>query len=161
MERVTLDTNILPADDLIAAVPSDGFEFGVVSVTDRELRASVALVPPSSVSRVPETLVLGESVLGGAVLGGPGDGDCLERVLRIVGDGSFPSLGQRELLTEGQRHQLRDAMILCAHVRAKRHIFVTNDERGFVRGGRREQLEHAFATRIMTRGEFLSKYAEK
>jgi len=38
--KVTLDTNILPADDLIASVPSGRFEFSIVSVTDREMGGS-------------------------------------------------------------------------------------------------------------------------
>jgi len=35
--KVTLDTNVLPADELIASVPPGLFEFSIVSVTDREM----------------------------------------------------------------------------------------------------------------------------
>jgi hypothetical protein len=155
---VTLDTNILPAEDLLAAVPSGDFEFAVVSVTDREVEASTGLVAPSSVNRVPETAVWGESIWDDAVWGGPSEGDCLERALVIIGDGSFPPPNRRDTLTDGERRQLRDAMIFCAHVRAQRQIFVTDDSRGFVRGGRRQQLEKSFGTRIMTRNEFISDF---
>lgn len=161
MISVTLDTNILPADAVVAAVPSSDFEFAVVSVTDRELGASTNLAASSSVSRVPETGVWGESVWGVAVWGRPCEGECLEQALVIIGDGSFPSSNCRETLTDGQRRQLRDAMIFCAHIRAKRQIFVTDDTRGFVRSGRRQQLEQSFGTRIMTRDEFISEFAVK
>lgn len=161
MISVTLDTNILPADTLLAAVPNANFEFAVVSVTDRELGVSTDLAASASVSRVPETGVWGESVFGSAVWGEPSESECLERALVIIGDGSFPQSNRRGALTEGQRRQLRDAMIFCAHIRAKSQIFVTNDTRGFVRGGRRQQLEESFGTRIMTRDEFISEFAAK
>jgi hypothetical protein len=151
---VTIDTNILPADDLVAAVPPGTFEFSVVSVTDREVGGGL-----SAVDQVVETGVWGESLWAKAVWADSADSDCFERVLAIVSARSFPRPGLRGSLTDGQRRQLRDAMIFCAHVRAGRHIFVTNDERGFVRDGRRQQLEQTFATRIMTRGEFEREFA--
>jgi hypothetical protein len=107
---------------------------------------------------VPETAVWGESVWDGAVWGGPSEGNCLEKALVIIGDGSFPPPNRRDTLTDGERRQLRDAMIFCAHVRAQRQIFVTDDSRGFVRGGRRQQLERNFGTRIMTCNEFISEF---
>ena len=67
--KVTLDTNILPADDLIASVLPGLFEFSIVSVTDREMGG---LATQANISNIPETLVLGESCLDQAVLG-----DCL------------------------------------------------------------------------------------
>ena len=159
MVRVTLDTNILPVEDLLAAVPPGKFEFSVVSVTDREVGAAMGRTAPPVVGRVVETAVWDESLWDRAVWGDSRDGDCLERALAIVADGSFPPPSQRASLTDGQRRQLRDAMIFCAHVRAGRHIFVTNDEKGFVRGGRRAQFEGVFATRIMTCAEFLGEFA--
>jgi len=161
MISVTIDTNILPADALVAAVPSTDFEFAVVSVTDREVGTSTDLAASSSVSRVLETGVWGESVWGGALWGGPSESECLEKVLAMIGDGSFPQFNRREILTDGQRRQLRDAMIFCAHIQAKRQIFVTDDTRGFIRGGRRQQLEQSFATRIVTHDEFISEFAAK
>ncbi len=67
--KVTLDTNILPADDLIVSVPPGLFEFSIVSVTDRKMGG---LATQANISNIPETLVLGESCLDQAVLG-----DCL------------------------------------------------------------------------------------
>jgi len=67
--KVTLDTNVLPADDLIASVLPGLFEFSIVSVTDREMGG---LATQANISNIPETLVLGESCFDQAVLG-----DCL------------------------------------------------------------------------------------
>jgi hypothetical protein len=56
----------------------------------------------------------------------------LEAILKIISNGSFPKSGKRELLTDGQRNQLRDAIIFEAHVREKREIFVTTDRKAFL-----------------------------
>jgi hypothetical protein len=76
----------------------------------------------------------------------------LESILAIISKGSFPK--NREMLSAGERRQLCDAMIFEAHVRNCRDIFVTCDERAFVRDGRRQVLEEQFKTRILTRAEF-------
>jgi hypothetical protein len=47
-------------------------------------------------------------------------------------------------------------MIFQAHVRERRDIFVTGDERGFIRDGHRERLQARFDTRIMTQDEFIA-----
>ena len=156
--KVTLDTNILPADDLIASVPSGRFEFAIVSVTDREMGGSAA---QKNVSYIPEISVLGESCLGQTVLGDSADASCLEFCLKIISDSSFPPPGKRDKLTRGARRQLKDAMILCAHVRNGGEIFVTKDTKGFIKGDRRITLENVFYTRIMTRDEFLFEYGTK
>jgi hypothetical protein len=41
-------------------------------------------------------------------------------------------------------------MIFEAHVRARRHVLVSDDARGFIAEGRRQQLEHLGRTRIVT-----------
>ena len=56
--KVTLDTNILPADDLIASILPGLFEFSIVSVTDREMGGSATQV---NISNIPETMVWDES----------------------------------------------------------------------------------------------------
>lgn len=161
MLTVTVDTNVLPVDDLIASVAPGQFEFAVTSVTDREVEASLGLAAHPGTTRVRETLVWGESRWGDGRWGGQADADCLESTLAVIGDGSFPPPNKRATLTDGQRRQLLDAMIFCAHVREKRAIFVTNDARGFVRNDRRAKLEQLFGTRIMTREEFLSQFSVK
>ena len=46
-------------------------------------------------------------------------------------------------------------MILEAHAREEREIFVTNDRTGFIDDGRREKLQNLLKARILTREEFL------
>ena len=107
---------------------------------------------------ITESVVWGESRWGGAVWGSSESSDRLEAILRIISNGSFPRKGGRADLSRVQRRQLRDAMILEAHVRSGRDIFITNDETGFVNHGRREILETQCGTRIMTAKEFGSEY---
>jgi hypothetical protein len=76
--------------------------------------------------------------------------DVLERALAIISNGSFPPPGNRNALSDGQRRQLRDAMIFEAHVRHRRHALVTRDARGFINEGRRDRLELLGLTRIVT-----------
>ncbi len=159
--KVTLDTNVLPADDLIASVLPGLFEFSIVSVTDRETKGSKDLIARADISSIPETMVLGESCLGLAVLADSTDASCLEFCLKIISDGSFPPPDKRDKLTSGRLRQLRDAMIFCTHVREHRAIFVTNDISGFIKGDRRIKLEKEFHTRIMTRDEFLTEFGTK
>lgn len=159
MRTVTIDTNVMPADDLIGAVPPDEFAFSVVTVTERELGDWFER-GESGVGRVLETAVWDHSTWDNAVWGGPSDASCLENVLSIIGEGSFPPPRARSALTAGQRRQLLDAMIFCAHVRERRDIFVTNDQRGFVRKQRREALERAYSTKVMTKDEFLAAFAK-
>jgi hypothetical protein len=108
---------------------------------------------------VRESATLGEWRLGEAGLGSDESPATLEGILRVIGAGSFPKPGNREALTTGQRHQLRDAMALEAHTREARDIFVTNDAKGFVRHGRREALEALCRTRIMLVDEFCESIA--
>ena len=49
-------------------------------------------------------------------------------------------------------------MILCAHIRACRDIFLTSDRKAFVNEGRRQQLATTYKTRIMTRDEFVREF---
>ena len=156
--KIILDTNILPADDLIALVPSGQFEFAIVSVTDGEMGGSATQV---DISNIPETMVWEESRFEEAIQGDSESDSCLELSLKIISDGSFPPLGKRDKLTRGARRQFRDAIIFCAHVREHRDIFVTNDISGFIKGDRRIKLEKAFHTLIMTRDEFLIQYGIK
>jgi len=88
---------------------------------------------------ISEDLVIGESQLGSAQLGG--GADMFEKVLTIISNGSFPPPGHRDNLTLGHRRTMRDAMIFSAHTRERRVLFITKDARGFVKHGRREQLQ--------------------
>lgn len=150
--KITLDTNVLPADDLISHAGAS-CEFSVVNVTAREVEGTSYQVHLKALGVIAETAVLDESRLDEAVWAGDEE-DRFEDVLRVISSGSFPKPGARDALTDPQRNQLRDAMILAAHLRDRRDIFVTIDRKAFIDHGRREALEAAFATKIMTPEEF-------
>jgi hypothetical protein len=168
---LTLDTNQLDPEQIqrLHAAVSIPHEFAYVTVSGRERgNRAVAVLEPilesglSDESRwdesvwggpIPEVAVLGEWRLGEAVLASSRDGEVLESALRIIGNGSFPRPRSRGSLTPGQRRQLRDAMIFEAHVRHQRHVLVTSDARGFIRGGRRRQLELLGSTRVLAPDE--------
>lgn len=154
---MTLDTNLADDLELVAAAKAAGLEVSIASVTDRELEGTsfMARAP----DRVIEVFVLDESPLGTAVLGGEKEGALLEWILGVVSNGSFPARGKREALSDGERHQLRDAMILEAHERSHRDVLVTNDAKGFIDHGRRAILEDRLRTRILTKSEFLELLA--
>ena len=151
---VTLDTNLLPADELVAKGVRLGINFSIASVTERELGRDDPRVEVQNLVRTNETAVWDESEWDRAVFADESSRDRLEAILHIISNGSFPQ--RRDALSEPQRRQLRDAMILEAHVRDGRSIFVTNDHKGFIRHGRRERLESALGTRILSRVEFES-----
>lgn len=159
IRTVTLDTNVLPAPDLIKRARARGIEVAVSTVTMRELNDTSWSAAASGLSRQPEVLVLGESLMGEAVLPIEGPDDLLEEILRLVSSGSFPRRGGREQLTRGQATQLRDAMILEAHVRSGRDALVTDDSTAFIKFGRREMLQERFATSILLPNEF-SRYLD-
>ena len=152
MIRVTLDTGVLPADDLVDASRRFDCEFRIVTVTIREVagtRYEVFLAPYSTVA---ETAVWGESRWDEAVWG-EGPGTRLEEILKVISSGAFPS--DRQNLSKGQLHQLRDAMILDVHLREKHDILISDDRRAFIQHGKRQELTNRFGTRIMLREEFL------
>jgi hypothetical protein len=155
MNKVTLDTNIVNDAAILAAATAAGFEVVHTSVTDRELEASGIIPASSKPGGLLEGLVIGESRIGSAVIESTVGANTFERLLQIISNGSFPPSGQRSNLSDAQKRQLRDTMILSAHIRDGRDVFVTNDERGFIRNGRRERIEQEFRTRIMTSEDFL------
>jgi len=186
MLLITLDTNLVdPVDvaQLSAALSNIPHSFASTSVTDREhgfdvVSSSVegdaslhrAVSWDASLHRavswdgpIPAVFVIGESLLAGGDESDSGRFDVLadehnllEPILAIISDGSFPRPGRRESLSLGEQRQLRDAMIYEAHVRSRRHLFVTNDRRAFVRHGKREVLERLGSTKIFTSGEILA-----
>ena len=154
-KKVTIDTNVLPADDLVELAKSRGWDVVIASVTERELGHGDTRLQVPGLGKVLEVAVLGESVLGSCVLAG--DDNYLETLIQIISNGSFPKSGTRGQLSDGRRRQLRDAMIIEAHARERRDIFVTNDRKGFIDDGRREKLQTLLKTRIVTSEEFLEE----
>ncbi len=159
LKRITLDTNVLPADDLLRSVPEGTCEFAVISVTEDETAGTGIAISLRSLERVPELLGYGQGPYGAHAYGGVPDKECCKTALTIISNGALSDPFNHATLTDGERRQQRDAVIMCTHVRDQRDIFVTNDVRGFIRGGRREQLQAAFRTTIMTRDEFMAAFS--
>lgn len=157
MKTVTIDTNVLPADDLIERAKQKDWDVASTSVTEREMGSGDARLSVPGLGHVMETAVFDESPFGISVLGSEEDGKCFESTLQIIFNGSFPKPGHRNCLSDGQKRQLRDAIILCAHARDKREVFVSDDRKAFVDDGRRDALETLLRTRILTRKEFLDQ----
>ena len=155
MKWVTVDTNTVDDPRVVEAAQQAGFDIVRTTVTDRELEGSGIQTALPEHEPLYETLVLGESRLGFAVLGSTVVAHAFERLLQVISNGSFPVKNRRSNLSPGERRQLRDAMILSTHIREHRQIFVTNDTKGFIQGGRRERLQSEFGTQIMTADEFL------
>lgn len=162
MPKATIDTGSLPVAGYIGLARQKGFVLAIISTTDREAAGRGELPDGDEVLRVPEPGVWGEGKWHGfGYWASPEDGECLEAVLTIIGNGSFPPQGSRGNLTLGQRHQLRDAMIFTSHVHFGHEVFVTEDRKGFINGGRREALQARFSTKIMTTNEFIEYLREE
>jgi hypothetical protein len=182
MVKITFDTNVLPIKNLDSLIKNRPIEIAVVSVTSRELENHSLAVELKNFEEVTETAVwdeskwdqakwgpvifetavLGESRLGESVLGSDKDVDVFEKLLDIISTSSFPKSGKRDNLSSGEKRQLRDAMILTAHIRDKRDIFVTDDVKGFIgkKGEIKEKIEKLFGTKIMRKQEFLNYVAK-
>ena len=149
---MTLDTSAVEPD-VVAHAAVLGYEIQVVTVTAREVEGTSFEVPLVHTRRVLELGHFGESRYGEAVYAGPNTRDVIKAILEIISNGSFPT--NRASLTDGQKRQLRDAMILEAHVRSGADLFVTVDARAYVRHGRRDMLEKRLGVRILLAREFL------
>jgi hypothetical protein len=170
---VTVDTNLLDTgsiEGLRGAAHGESIEFATVTVNERERGAfdvDLRALPETALwgeSRwdeavwggpLPESLVLDETPLDSGSLAGEADVRIFERVLSIVSSGSFPKVGARETLTNPQHRQLRDAMAFEAHLRQKRHVFLSDDKKAFVSHGKREALQALGNTFILTSAEFI------
>src|SRR5262245_33886112 len=127
MKTVTLDTNLIDHEKVIEAAYSAGYSIAHTSVTDRELEGTDFVPMTSTPAPIVEPFVFGESCLGSGALA-PDVAEAIgEKLLKIISHGSFPAIGLRENLTKPERRQLRDAMMLSAHIQAGRKIFVTDD----------------------------------
>jgi hypothetical protein len=147
MQTVTFDSTAKPNDPLVLKAVDGGWDVAFASVSVREADGT-----NFDVSLVPELGVWDESSWDDSRWADESSSDRLESILAVVSNSSFPK--NRRQLTKGQSHQLRDAMILEAHVAAQREVFVTNDFRAFIKQGRREKLEALLQTRILTSSEF-------
>lgn len=161
MTTVTLDTNVFPVGALIARAQRLGIVAAAVTVSRREAEGSSLEEEVHALEAVLETAVWDESRWAQAVWGSSTDSEGLERVLAVLSNRSFPLPGRRDHLSDGQRRQLRDAMILCAHLRSNRDLLVSNDRRAFIADGGRQAIEAEFGTRVMTVEEFEAYLSER
>jgi hypothetical protein len=157
---VTLDTGVFEAPELArvkAAAAGLPVDFVHISVSARELESATRT--KVSERPVPETAVWGESRWGEAVWGDMDDCDLLESLLSVMSGGGFPKPGRRENLSDGNRHMLRDALVLQSHVREGHDILVSRDTRAYGKPGSslRGKLEGLCSTRIMTVDEFVDE----
>jgi hypothetical protein len=147
MRTVTFDSTAKPDDPLVLKALDAGWDVAFARVSVREADGT-----NFDVSLVPELGVWDESPWDAARWADESSSGRLESILAVVSNSSFPK--NRGQFTEGQFHQLRDAMILEAHVAAQREVFVTDDRRAFIKQGRREHLQALLQTRILTSSEF-------
>lgn len=174
---VTLDTNELDPPSLALireALGSLPHELAIVSVTVRErggeLAQLVELQPVTEsmvwgespwgealwsgpIEPIPESFVVGESRLDEGQLVGENEPD-LDEILKITSDGSFPKLADWENLPKGHRNHLRDAMILQAHSRERRHVLVSEDKAFGPKN--RDRLETLCRTHLRNRAELVA-----
>ncbi len=118
MKKITLDTNVLPARELLARAECLGLDVAVVSVTEREVEGTPFEVDLRRLGTVNETGVYGEARYGRAVYASQASAQSIDNILKVVSNGSFPS--SRADLSDGQRRQFRDALIFESHVRDHR-----------------------------------------
>jgi hypothetical protein len=165
--KLTLDTNCIEHADLRAKATEVDAELAAFSVTRNETQSSGFGIHLKTISVIPEQLrwrdgAWADGCWADRIWGsGPdveytrGDGskcvgDPFEDVLRVISNGSFPPPNNRKHLSDGQRRQFRDAMILSLHAQHRRDVFVSNDATAFIKEGRRERLQAMLATRICT-----------
>jgi hypothetical protein len=154
MRTVTFDSTTNPDEPLVLKAIDAGWDVAFASVSVREAHGT-----NSDISLVPELGIWDESSWDDARWADEPSSDRLERILVIISTGSFPK--NRSQLTEGQLHQLRDAMILEAHVAAERELFVTDDRKAFIKETRRRRLETLLQTRILTPCEFAAELGDE
>lgn len=153
---VTLDTNTLRLANALAALDALEVDVATTTVTAREVEGTAWAVKAKQLRAITETWVLAESPMGLAAVGSRADSDRYEGLLSLLSNGGFPKPGNRDNLTDGQKRLQRDVMILAAHAREGRDIFVSNDTKAIGRAGDplRDRLLQEFGIRAMTLEEF-------
>jgi len=152
MKTVTFDSTSKPNDTVVTAAADAGWNVAYTSVTKREAQGADFHVELVKFKSVAELGVWDESGWDKARWADEASSNALNDILNIISNGSFPK--RRDILTNGQLHQLRDAMILEAHANAKRDVFVTGDIRAFIKNSNREQLQKLLNTQIYSTDEF-------
>ena len=152
MKTVTFDSTEKPTDSIVVTARECGWDVAFVTVTYREVENTDFYVDLKKFGKVSEIAVWDESKWDEARWANEISSNMLSHILSIISNGSFPKT--RSQLTDGQLHQLRDAMILEAHANAQREVFVTGDIKAYIKNSRRENLQDLLNTRIVSSSEF-------
>jgi len=155
MKKITIDTSVIPAEEIMTICKNKGYEYTCISVTNRELEGTSFEEKLTDIPSAHEYGVYGEARYGSARYHSEESSNVLEEILSIISNGSFPK--NRDDLSQGYLHMLRDAIILQTHITDKRDIFITNDRRAFVKNELRKKLEDQFNIEILTKEEFIKK----
>jgi hypothetical protein len=167
MLTLTLDTNCIDHVYLRAAAAAANAELATFSVSRKEMGNSSFAAHLRDIAILPEQTVWADGFWADGFWvdrfwtsaidvpyrlpsGIEMRGDPFEAIIGVVSNGSFSPRGQRKYLTDGQRRQFRDAMILSLHAQYRRDVFVTADKRAFINNGRCALLETMLLTRIRT-----------
>jgi hypothetical protein len=177
MLKLTLDTNCIDLHELRARAAEVGAELAAFSVSRNETKGSPFAVHLRTIPVIPEQSVWKDGAWADGVWadrswrsardvtytredGSESLGDPFEDVLSVISNCSFPPPEDRTHLSDGQRRQFRDAMILSLHAQHRRDVFVSGDKRAFISAGRRELLERMLGTRICTPAEAVALLAQ-
>jgi hypothetical protein len=150
--KITLDTNVLPCEDLIEACQAKGWDVARASTTDREFENTQLIDSLPILSRIGEPCVVNQTLVNASILVTENMRQQIRHILSVISNGSFN--GERQALTVGEKKQLNDGLIFIAHIAHGRDVFVTNDQKAFIKDGRRKILEETYSTRIMNEHEF-------
>lgn len=152
MKKVTFDSTVKPDTPLVLKAIELGWHVAFVTVSAREAKGTDFEISIKKHDLVPELGVWDEGEWDKMRWADESSSERLETIILIISDGSFPK--KRNNLNEGELHQLRDALILEAHIAAKRDVFVSNDMKAFINSDKRSKLEAFLKTRILTHAEF-------
>jgi len=136
-----------------------GWQVAFASVSKREVGDPKTISDLVTHTSIPEALTLNESPWDVARWPDADTAARLQQILTVICNGKFAV--DVDTATRGELHQLRDALILEAHAAARREVFVTDDQKAFLKHGRRERLEALLTTRILTTAEFEQELTTK
>ena len=176
MLKLTLDTNCIDHEELLRCAQAAGADVATFSVSRKETSGSSFAARLETMTVIAEQSVFADGLFtdnfwadrvwrSGANVtyrredGDKVVGDPFEEVLAVISNRSFPSSGARRNLSAGQRRQFRDAMMLSLHAQHQRDVFISADEKAFVKDGRRDRLERMLSTKIVTPKEAIALLA--
>lgn len=152
--KVFIDTNIFPIEDLPRFVNGKEIKYIFSSVTEREVSGTDLTEKLLDGEKTLEVAVWDESSWDNAIWGS--ENNFLEKILCIISSSSFPPMEKRNYLKDGERKQLRDAMIFENAIRSECDVFVSNDSRAFIgKDDKRSLLENMFRIKVLSRSEYL------